>query len=226
MRLQPEQIDIYKEAPDPEKYAKSVIRARRLIRFCCGLDVTGEDNIPKEGPGIIAFVHRSVIDPWIIGASVPRALSGVGKIELLNWYYFGLGSKYFANRGVNFVNRGEPSVGDLRPNYDALHDKRLVTMSPEATSKNKGAKVGDIKGGVGRLAAWMAFRGELCPVVPMTMTTEHLRPGKAVQVIIGRSILADHNAPSRVVAAEEVDERLYDSLQSLNDQALALSHSK
>lgn len=222
MSLGFDQLDPYWEAPDPEKYAKTAMRARRLIRLCWGLNVVGEDNIPNEGAGIVAFVHRSVLDPWIVGAAIPRAVSGMAKIELLNWYYFGLGSRYFANRGISFVDRNYPSTEGLRPTYNSLRKKRLVAMAPEGTTKIKGARVGEIKIGVGRIAAKMMFEGIDCPIVPMTVTSEHLRPRKTIHVLAGECILPDPSTKSIRDAAEEVNERLYASLQALNDQALEL----
>ncbi|MBI5906851.1 1-acyl-sn-glycerol-3-phosphate acyltransferase [Candidatus Saccharibacteria bacterium] len=215
----------FSEAPQPELYERTVNRARRIARIMWRLDVIGQENVPMQGAGILAFVHRSHMDPWILAAATPRATRGMGKIELLNWYYLGLGSKYFANRGLFFVNRDEGT--SKRGSNDKAHsllDKGLLLgIAPEGNLKNRGREIGETRIGVGRMAARAAARGIDCPVVPVAMSTEHLWPGRKLSVIYGKPIdpAPEGDTIWQVkAAAKDVDERLHMSMQELYDQVL------
>src|SRR5215212_4200126 len=98
-------ITDFSEALRPDLYAASARRARNIIQMIWGLQISGQENVPQEGAGILAFVHRSYLDPWVIGGATPRALRGMAKTQLQKKVYLGLGSKYLANRGAFFVDR-------------------------------------------------------------------------------------------------------------------------
>lgn len=220
----------FSEAPRPELYAQTIKRSLRVARILWRLNVSGQENVPMQGAGVIAFLHRSHIDPWILGAAIPRAVMGMGKVELLNWYYFGLGSKYFNNRGLFFANRD--THASKREPYDMAHSilgkGLLLGIAPEATSKNRGRRVGETKVGVGRIAARAVAEGIDCPVVPVVMSSEHLWPGRKLQVICGKPInpAPEGDAIWQVkAAAKEVNEQVYDDMQSLYDQALDMRGS-
>jgi 1-acyl-sn-glycerol-3-phosphate acyltransferase len=227
-----EVIPDYSEAPYPDKYAKSVKRTQRVVRALWDLEVIGQENVPMEGPGIIAFVHRSYLDPWILGISIPRAVKSMGKIELLNWYYFGLGKKYLTNRGMFFVDRKKMSPSTYRQAVGVLRDDQLLAMAPEGTTKNKRPEIDEIKNGVGRIALGAATRDEQTenkiypPVIPMAMTTEHLRPGRRLLTVFGEPIVpgvdTDTGGSSKS-AGNELNEVVLQGMQAVYEQALTLS---
>jgi hypothetical protein len=61
----------YSEASRPDLYATSIRRTKKILNALWGFQVSGQENVPKEGAAILAFVHRSYLDPWII---IPAAM--------------------------------------------------------------------------------------------------------------------------------------------------------
>lgn len=226
MRLSPEIVNQYHEAPHPEKYAISCKRAERFLNFIWGLDILGAENVRQDGGGIVAFQHRSYRDPWILSAATPRAARGLGKSELLTWYYFGFGKIYLANRGIFFANRhGDASHNDMRPAYQTLRNQELLAIAPEKTSKNRGRRIGKMEDGVGRLAAWAAAKGIDAPIYPVAIASDILMPRKKIPVIFGKPFTVQIEGGGLKQAAREANDELRNRLQALSDQAYDLRES-
>ncbi len=63
------------------RWFKSFVRGLFRLAFG-GCDVEGLENVPGEGPLIVASTHRSYLDPVILGAFIPRVLHYMAKSEL------------------------------------------------------------------------------------------------------------------------------------------------
>ncbi len=228
------QISIYSEAPRPDMYARSIDRTANNISRVFGYHRYGQKNVPPIGqPTIFAFTHRSYIDPWALGITIPRAVSGMAKKELLRPYYFGLGSKYLANRGTTFVDRkGGASSDSFRALIDVLGQGKATGVAPEGTSKNRGRELGETKAGLGALAIWATQRKgiEDILIVPVALTTEKLRPKKPIVGLIGQPIeVSDYVKPGarfnknqRNDVTAEIDAQVRISLQATFDEALEI----
>ncbi len=215
-------IERYQEADYPEKYAKSVYRADRALNFLYGIEPHGIDRIPRDGAAILAFVHRSYKDPWILGSQVPRAVFGMGKTQLRRWYYFGLGRVYLANRGIKYITREDPTPDELKPFYGLLREGKAFASAPEGTSKNRGVEVGEMRFGVGRIAAKIVSEGVECKIVPIAIGSEKTELGKPIPVIIGEPFTPDIAGTTLRQAGEEANEKLMHSLQGLNNIAYGI----
>ncbi len=59
---------------------------RLIVMFLCTilfrLEVTGRENIPKEGGLIIISNHASLLDPLLVGAAITRPVACMAKEEL------------------------------------------------------------------------------------------------------------------------------------------------
>jgi len=211
----------YHEADYPELYEKSVRRSRRVIESLFGLAVAGPENAPDEGAAMFAFVHRSNIDAFVLGVTIPRALRGMGKDKLWNWYWFGAGN-YLSKRGVFPVDRENPSRASYDMSIEIARRGECQAMAPEGTHRNKGSHLGPTKIGLGRIVAKAAVEEIECPVIPVGMLTEHLSPLRPIPVVFGEPLnfMGDiETVRQRRQSAEEFDEMVRGALQHVFYQA-------
>lgn len=142
-------------------------------------DIGGTDNIPEQGPAIIAANHRSYFDPAAIGVAVLRSgrpLRFLGKKEVFDAPVLGQAAR--AMGGIR-VDRGSHTAGDaLREATRALRAGELVAIMPQGTIPRGSAFFDPVlkgKSGAARLAA--ATRA---PVVPVGLWgTERVWPRSA-----------------------------------------------
>lgn len=139
-----------------------------------GLQVHGLENVPMEGPVIIAPNHASLFDPPLVGCTVPRKVTTMGKAELFEKKTFGfkiLG--WIIRRMGSFpVKRGAPDRRALRMALRVLQNKEALVIFPEGTRTRSGG-LGPAEHGVALIA-----HSTKAPVVPMYLkgTQEALSP--------------------------------------------------
>jgi 1-acyl-sn-glycerol-3-phosphate acyltransferase len=213
----------YSEASRPDLYATSIRRTKKILNALWGFQVSGQENVPKEGAAILAFVHRSYLDPWIIGAATPRAVRGMAKKELQKPSYMGFGNIYLANRGIFFVDRENMSKATYDMSIDVLRHGEILAMAPEGTHKNKGRKVGPTEFGVGRIAMKAVAKGIQSPIIPAAMKTGNLWRLEPILVSIGKPVAFSEEVDTisqRREAAVHIDELVRAGLQRCYDQVL------
>ena len=96
-------------------------------------DISGVDNLPATGPGIVVANHRSYFDTAAIGLTVMRAgrsLRFLGKKEVFDAPVVGPLAK--ALGGIR-VDRGTGSGEPLREAQRALEAGELVALMPQGT---------------------------------------------------------------------------------------------
>ncbi len=123
-----------------------------------GIEVKGEENLPKEGGVLLVSNHISYLDPCLIGDGSPRRVSFMAKAELfenklINWLL----------RGVDSfpVKRGEADTSAIKAVLSQLKEGRCVVIFPEGTRSPDGELMEAEEG-----AAMLATRTG-CPVVPV-----------------------------------------------------------
>lgn len=113
-----------------------------------GLKVIGIENVPREGPLIIAPNHASYLDPPVIGCSMPRRVAFMAKEELFR-------SKFLANLilslGAFPVRRGSSDLESIRIALGILKDGGALLVFPEGT-RNLGDTMHPFNRGVEMLA--------------------------------------------------------------------------
>jgi 1-acyl-sn-glycerol-3-phosphate acyltransferase len=148
---------------------------RRLARWLLRLivfifiecTVTGLENIPRHGAGILVFNHLGDADPMVGMAFICRQVEFFAKTEL---YKLPLLGKLLDAYGVIWLHRGAPDRRALRAALDGLSEGRLVGIAPEGRE----SLTGSLEEGTGG-AAYLAFKSR-SPVVPITFTgTENAR---------------------------------------------------
>ena len=115
---------------------------RGLITGTCRPTVIGLENVPKEGPFIVAPNHLSFLDSVIVQALMPRPVAFFAKAE-----YFTTGGvkgkvmkSFFESVGSIPVERGEQaaSVQALKTLLDILESGKGVGIYPEGTRSRDG----------------------------------------------------------------------------------------
>ena len=127
----------------------------------------GSDNVPREGPAILAWNHLSFADHFFGPLPLPRKVTFLAKSE----YFTGRGLKgliskaFFRGVGQIPVDRsgGEASERALRTGLRVLAEGKLLGIYPEGTRTPDG-RLYRGKTGVARLAIESG-----APVVPCAM---------------------------------------------------------
>ena len=133
--------------------------------------VRGAENIPAEGPAILASNHQAVWDSVFLPAVIDREVVFMGKAD----YFSGTGAKGWATRtimravGTIPVDRagGKASHAALQAALARLAEGELFGIYPEGTRSPDG-RLYRGKTGVARLALQSG-----APVVPVAMIGTH-----------------------------------------------------
>lgn len=120
------------------------------------LRVVGMDNIPVEGPVVLAMNHFSWIDPPCFGAASPRVIRFLAKAEAHR--VPGLGA-LIRSFGTLSVRRGESDREAVRLMRQVLKDGEVLGLFVEGTRQTTG-QLGPVQPG-----AAMAALQEDAPVV-------------------------------------------------------------
>ncbi len=114
-----------------------------IVRFVLRGKISGQQNIPKHGPAILASNHIAAADAYVLPALIHRPLLYPAKAELFRGDR-GLGSKVVAwfMKVINQVpmNRSDPKdrLAALAPILERLASGGLVCIYPEGTRSPDG----------------------------------------------------------------------------------------
>lgn len=206
---------------------------RTLISGTCRPTVIGLENVPKDGPFIVAPNHLSFLDSVIVQALMPRPVAFFAKAE----YFTTKGIKgrvmksFFEAVGSIPVERGEQaaSVQALKTLLDILEDGRGIGIYPEGTRSRDGILYRG-RTGVG----WLALTTG-APVVPVGLIgTEKLQPAgrNAVKpqhfiMKVGEPIYFDKTGPDHSLPARrQVTDRIMDAIAELSGQERSTSYNQ
>lgn len=111
--------------------------ARPIMRLLYRARVEGIENIPTDGPAIIAPNHRSFFDSPLVMTLAPRPVVFLGKAE----YMDSKKTRYlFPAVGMVPIKRDvkKASMAALQTAAELLHDGQLVGIYPEGTRSRDG----------------------------------------------------------------------------------------
>ncbi len=124
-----------------------------------GVDVQGMQNVPLDGPLIVASNHRSYLDPMILASFLPRRVYHMAKRELFRNPLF---AKLITYHGAFPVDReGTARASTFRMARTLLGLNGVVVIFPEGGIVNSTVEV-EVKEGVATLAAMSR-----APVLPV-----------------------------------------------------------
>jgi 1-acyl-sn-glycerol-3-phosphate acyltransferase len=160
------------------------------------MEVRGGELVPAEGPLVVVSNHVSVLDPFVLGAAIPRTLHFLAKEEL--WRSAPVG-RVLDVAGAIPVARGRGDVSAMGRARDALEQGEAVALFPEGAVRREGPWLR----GAARLALATG-----APILPVRLlgTAEAIAPGHVglprVGVLIGHPIPVPHLRPTVAVARE------------------------
>src|SRR5918995_3331991 len=168
----------------------------------------GRGHMKVKGPLIVAANHRSFLDPFVIGASLPwrRPLHYVAKVELFEKRWQG----WILNRlGAYPVRRGQSDAETLTTSREVLERGGAVCIFPEGTRHRSGS-LARPKRGLGRLALETG-----AAVLPVAVHgTEQFRRGwkirpKKVKIRMGRALTFPRTDDPSPALANSVGARVW-----------------
>jgi 1-acyl-sn-glycerol-3-phosphate acyltransferase len=127
------------------------------VRLVVPLRNYGADRIPREGGVVLALNHFHWIDPPVFGATCPRTIHFMAKVEAHR--VPGLG-QLIRSFGAFSVRRGESDREAVRYMRQVVRDGHALGLFAEGTRQRSGVP-GDVQPG-----AAMAALQEGVPVVP------------------------------------------------------------
>lgn len=141
--------------------------ARFLVAVLTKVEVSGLENLPRQGPVLVVANHLGDADVVVGLAYVPVEFDAVAKVELYDFPVLGFLMDAF---GVIWIHRGQPDRQALRCVLEGLQEGRVIYIAPEGRESVTGSLEEGTQG-----AAYLALKAGV-PLVPMTFTgTENSR---------------------------------------------------
>jgi 1-acyl-sn-glycerol-3-phosphate acyltransferase len=137
------------------------------------LHIEGEENIPKQGPFIIAVNHLSNFDAMMIAVYFPYTVFSMAKQEL---FFTPIANWFFSGMNAFPIDRGAPDRWAIRTAINLLKGSGRLVMFVEGTRSLTGS-MRKAEPGTGFLA-----RKTSAPVLPMAIwgTEKVMERGKGL----------------------------------------------
>jgi 1-acyl-sn-glycerol-3-phosphate acyltransferase len=125
----------------PRRILRSIVLA--VFGSLLSLRLIGVENVPQDGPLLVASNHLSNADPIILEAAFPRPLFFVGKSELFGNHFF----RWVLHRfGGIPVERGTPDRAAIRRAHAVLEQGIALGIYPEGVRSKSVALVKGLPG--------------------------------------------------------------------------------
>jgi 1-acyl-sn-glycerol-3-phosphate acyltransferase len=184
------------------------------------VSIRGVEHIPPSGAFVLAPIHRSNIDTFLVASITRRRMRYMGKDTLWKYGWFG---SFITALGAFPVRRGTADREALRVCDEILRQGEGLVMFPEGT-RQAGPVVEHVFDGPAYLAA---RRG--VPIIPVGIGgSERALPRGSrlprpvrTTVVIGRPLVPEPSATGRVTraAVRRLTETLKAEVQRLFDEA-------
>lgn len=189
------------------------------------INVLGQENIPTEGPVILAPTHRSRWDPLLLGCTAGRWASGRDLRFMVSVNEVSGVQGWFIRRLGGFpVDPKRPAIASLRHGVELLQSGEMLVIFPEGGIFRDG-RVHTLKPGLARLAMQAeSMRSNLgIKIVPITLHygNPQVTWGCGVEIRIGKPLsISDYNDGSAKESARRLTSVLESSLNGLNENCL------
>lgn len=156
------------------KIFRALLKA--IYRVLFRIEAKGIENIPAEGPVIIASNHISLLDPPAVGILIDRQVRFMAKEELFKIPVLGFLIRSF---GAFPVKRGGVSKDAIKSAISLLRSGEVMGIFPEGTRSSgaAGAKKG---------TAMIAIRSEAI-IIPTAIIGEY-KPFRKMYVMYGKPV--------------------------------------
>ncbi len=98
-----------------------------IFKLFFRLKVTGQENIPQDGPFIIVANHSSLLDPVILGVSVKPKVIFVAAAYLFEIHWLG----YLLRKANSIPVQGENDISSLKRALKILQKGGVLGIFPE-----------------------------------------------------------------------------------------------
>ncbi|GEN56699.1 1-acyl-sn-glycerol-3-phosphate acyltransferase [Halolactibacillus alkaliphilus] len=161
-------------------FAKTVVWY--VLKPLYRMEVSGQENIPSEGPVIVCANHISNLDPPLVGGSIKREMFFIAKEELFEKKWL---ARLLSRINVFPIKRGMSDRQAIRKALGLLKDDRGLVIFPEGT-RSKTGQLGKGLSGVG----FFALRSK-ATVVPCAIIGPY-KIGKKVRIVYGQPLDLTH----------------------------------
>ncbi len=191
------------------------------------VNVSGRENIPLEGPVIVAPLHRSRWDALIIPYAVGRLVSGRDLRFMVSANEMKGLQGWFVRRLGGFpINTDHPGLSSVAHSIDLLTEGEMVVIFPEGGIFRDEA-VHPLKAGVARIALEVETLkpGSGIKILPVSVWYDRPYPQwhSRVNVEIGETIdVAEYINPNSIKRATvKLNAELTNRLKLIHEQALS-----
>jgi 1-acyl-sn-glycerol-3-phosphate acyltransferase len=204
--------------PSYRAYQVAGLVVKPLMRYWFRMRVEGAENVPAEGPVILASNHRSNIDPVLVASAIRRPVTFMAKSELF------VGALGWILRLIRQfpVHRGTIDREALRQSSAVVSAGGVLGLFPEGRRGDGGFTT--IHPGL----AYIVLR-EPCPVVPVAIFgTERARRfgwlplAVPVRIVVGQVMESPGPRSGRAgrrASSEAFGQMLRDFLASIDREA-------
>lgn len=178
-----------------------------LARILFRVEINGLKNIPSEGPCILCFNHRSLLDPPVVGVFIPRQLTFMAKEELFHIPVLGFLIKAL---GAFPVRRGTGDITAIKTSLNILKEGKVLAIYPEG-SRSKTGKLNYAKPGVALIAT-----KAMVPIIPVGVTGEYKLFHK-LHINIGSPMIFEeyYGKKLQTEALQDISNNVMDSIKQL-----------
>lgn len=164
---------------------------RILFKIVLKVEISGLENVPRQGPLILMINHINFIDPVLTGATMPREVVMFSKIENYSLPILGLFIRLY---GVVPVRRGEVDRRAIGQAIENLLRGEAFLIAPEGTRSHHG-RLQPARDGIAYIASQTK-----APILPIAIwgqerffhnikrlrrTDVHVRIGKPFRFALG-----------------------------------------
>lgn len=173
-------------------YEVGVRVVRWIVRLVFGMEVTGLENIPREGGAVVAANHTTWFDPVAVACALNRPVHFMAKAELFrNPLIAKLLRKVYAFP----VRRGQADREAIRTALEVAGNGHLLGIFPEGT-RGQGDAMLPLQSG----AVFIAAKSGV-PIIPVAVSgVSPLRFRQKIKVRIGKPL--DLGGPRRITKPE------------------------
>jgi 1-acyl-sn-glycerol-3-phosphate acyltransferase len=116
-------------------YDFSKATVQLMARTLWRAQASGMENVPRDGPLIVACNHVSYLDPPVMGSFCPRRISYMAKKELFAIPVLG---SVIRGLGAYAVDRGGSATAAIKRSLEVLRHGGAVGIFPEGTRNRSG----------------------------------------------------------------------------------------
>ncbi|MFF2482140.1 lysophospholipid acyltransferase family protein [Paenibacillus sp. NPDC058071] len=154
---------------------------RFLLRVIYGalfrLEAKGRENIPADGPVILASNHISLLDPPTVGIKLSRKVHYMAKQELFNVPLLG---PLIRGLGAFPVKRGGVSKEAIRSAISLLQEGKVMGIFPEGTRNSE-------EGAAAKKGAAMIAMRSGAVVIPVAVIGEY-KLFRKMRIVYGKPV--------------------------------------